>query len=902
MPGLLPAALAGAVAGILARDAGVTAIGAPIIAPLALAAIVAGLLVRARPLLLTTTFALAVAIGAWRGAAVALPNGPGSVVASIGEVEYQLEGAVVDDPRPRGERQQVVLDQVTLAAEHHSPHAAAGRVLLWLPRGLLISAGDRVRVESALEEPQDFDGFEYRAYLARQGIAAIASARFATVVGHDLPPLAEAMRAARDWLLGGLNAVIPEPEAALAAGIVLGVRAGIDPAINAAFAGAGLTHVVAISGWNIAIVATLAAGAARPLTRLRSGRWLAAMVAILTVGAYVLLTGASPSVVRAALMAGGLLLARLGGSRSHALAALMLAALAMVVVAPGVVWDVGFQLSALATAGLIWFAAGFERRLARWPSLIREPVALTLAAQVTTLPVILLNFERLSLVAPIANVVVVPLVPVVMLTGALAAGVGAIHTTLPVVGDAAGWASGGAAWLYLRLMVMAGTAAASLPLASVPLPAPSWLAAAWYPLVLLAAHRGSRRPGEADAVATGAARGPARLVRPRVVAAGTLLVLGGLTVATRPDGRLHVMALDIGQGDAILAVSPEGRTLLVDGGPDPDLLLRRLGERLPFWQRDVDIMLLTHPHEDHVAGLVPVLERFDVRRVLDPGREYANPSYARFASLAAVEGPGVYQLARAGQQFLLGSAELRILYPSAADAAAPLPEDDVNNASVVAVLRSGGFSALLEGDAEAPVEAMLLDRGLVPDIDLLKVGHHGSESSSTPAFLAAARPEIALISCGVDNDYGHPHAITLEHLAEIPGLIVHRTDLEGTVEVSVDARGRANPGATAGNTGSIGPWWFPAAIRRFSCSSRWSCRTASSRIRWASPAWRPRRHAWSEPPASRWMCGWSRSPPCCTTSTSRRRATAPGSTAWWRPSGSARWASPSWRRRWPRIR
>jgi competence protein ComEC len=211
VPGLLPAALAGAVAGIVAQDGGVAALGAPIIAPLALGAIVVGLLVRARPLLLIATFALAVAIGAWRGAAVALPNGPGSVAAFIGEDEYRLEGAVVDDPRPRGGRQQVVLDQVTLATEHQTSHAAAGRVLLWLPRGLLIGAGDRVRVESALEEPQDFEGFEYRAYLARQGIAAIASARFATVVGHDLPPLAEAMRAARDWLLRGLNSVIPEP-------------------------------------------------------------------------------------------------------------------------------------------------------------------------------------------------------------------------------------------------------------------------------------------------------------------------------------------------------------------------------------------------------------------------------------------------------------------------------------------------------------------------------------------------------------------------------------------------------------------------------------------------------------------------------------------------------------------
>ena len=154
---------------------------------------------------------------------------------------------------------------------------------------------------------------------------------------------------------------MPEPEAALAAGILLGVRSGIDPAINDAFARAGLTHVVAISGWNIAIVAALAAAAARPLARLPSGRWLAAAAAMSAVATYVLLTGASPSVVRAALMAGALLIARLGGSRSHAMSALMLAALVMLLASPAVVWDVGFQLSALATAGLIWFGAVVRR-------------------------------------------------------------------------------------------------------------------------------------------------------------------------------------------------------------------------------------------------------------------------------------------------------------------------------------------------------------------------------------------------------------------------------------------------------------------------------------------------------------------------------------------------------------
>jgi competence protein ComEC len=887
MPAVLPALLVGTVLGVLGRDAGLWPVSSPWLLIAGGLGSCVGLLLRSRRLLIGGILLAAVCLGGWRGAGVALPSGPGSVQALIGDDERSIIGTVVDDPRPRGERQQVVLDDIFVATPE-SPVApgSAGRVLLWLPRGLSVVAGDRLQVEAALEAPRDFDGFAYRAYLARQGIAATASARAATLVDHKLPPIAEATRASRDWLLRGLNRLVPEPEAALAAGIVLGVRSGIDPAISADFSSAGLTHVVAISGWNIAIVAALAAAAASPLRRLRGGRWLAVAASACTVGGYVLLTGASPSVVRAALMAGGLVLARLGGSRSHALSALALAALLMILVAPAVVWDVGFQLSALATAGLVWFGAAFERRLSRWPGLVREPVALTLAAQLTTLPIILLNFERLSLVAPVANVIVVPLVPIVMLTSALAALAGAVQLPIAALGDVVAWLTGGSAWLYLRVMIVAGHLAAAVPMASVPLSAPPWLAGAWYPIVLVVARRSARDDvtGDLDESGPQAPSGRGGLLRPRILAALTVVVLAALTIATQPDGRLHVLALDIGQGDSILVVAPDGSTLLVDGGPDPDLVLRRLGEKLPFWQRSITAMVLTHPHEDHVAGLVPVLERFRVGSALDPARAYDNPSYARFLALAATEAPGVYRLARAGEHVSLGPAvDVEVLYPTDEDAAAPLPEGDVNNASVVLLLRSGTFSALLTGDAEAPVEAKLLDRGEVPDVDLLKVGHHGSDSSSTPEFLAAARPEVALISCGVGNDYGHPHAITLEHLAAIPGLVTHRTDLEGTVEVVVEADGSARTRSATVNPGSIGPWWFPVATRRWRCSTRWGCRRGSSRIRRASPAWRPKPRASSARPACRSTCGWSRPRPCCMTSTNSRRAMAAGSTARWRP-------------------
>jgi competence protein ComEC len=859
---LLPAALAGVAAGILLGDGELFASTWTLLLPLAgVTLALAGAVSRQPRIGALGAALLAMQLGAWRISGAALPAGADSVAAHIDGLQHAISGLAVEDPRPRGERQQVVLEDVVLA-DGDAPLPVQGRLLAWLPRGVTVEAGARVAFEGALREPRDFDGFAYREYLARQGIGATTSAYRAIVMPGSRGALVDALGAVRRTLLHGLLTLVPEPEGALGAGILLGVRSGMAPQVSDAFTAAGLTHVVAISGWNIAIVAALIGSMTRPLLRLRGGRLLAVAMATLAVGAYVLVTGASPSVVRAALMAAALLFARLGGSPAHAISALMAAALGMLLVAPQVLWDVGFQLSALATAGLIWFSAPLEARLAGWPGLLREPVALTLAAQLTTLPVILLNFERLSLISPLANVVVVPLVPVVMGCSAVAAAVGALDGAVhvPLLGDAAAWAAGGSAWLYLRAMILAGQAAAAVPFASVSLAAPAWLAGAWYPLLLALHRRWSR------GTVPGATSLPAvSLVRPLPTLALTVLLLALLTLASQPDGRLHLLMLDVGQGDAILVHAPDGATLLVDGGPDPDLAVRRLGEALPFWQRTIDVVIMTHPHEDHVAGLVPALERYRVSTILEPGRDYGNPTYATFRALAASEPGAANLLARAGMVLALGATtRLTILYPSEADAEAPLPEGDINNASVVALLADGSFRALLTGDAEAPVEARLLARGQAMPVDVLKVGHHGSDSSSTPTFLAAVRPRLALISAGAGNEYGHPHQITLEHLAALDGIEIRRTDRDGTVEVVVDAAGWH-----VAREGSIGPWPFQTASARRRSWPRTSCRRGSCAIRAGWPGWLGRRRAWCPRPASRWMPRWSRPPPCCTTSTSR---------------------------------
>jgi beta-lactamase superfamily II metal-dependent hydrolase len=388
-----------------------------------------------------------------------------------------------------------------------------------------------------------------------------------------------------------------------------------------------------------------------------------------------------------------------------------------------------------------------------------------------------------------------------------------------------------------------------------------------------------------------------RAVQPVPIVAVLVVILGIITFAWRPDGRLHLAVLDVGQGDAILIETPAGATMLVDGGPDPELTLRRLGANLPFFARRIDVMVLSHPHQDHVAGLVDVLDRFQVGALMHAGIAFENPANDRLLADAAAEPMLDAALARAGQSFALdATTTVEILYPTEADAAAPLPEGDINNGSVVLLVRHGGFTALLTGDAEAAVEAALVGRGILPRVDVLKVGHHGSTSSTTPGLLDAVRPTAAVISSGVDNDYGHPAPETLATLAARPEIAVFRTDLDGDVEIVTDGltyQVLTDAGSTearavqgTGLTGSIGPWPSRTDRPRDACSPTPGCPTGSSSTPRALPAspsppraWWPRRRSLSTAP-------WWRPPRCCTTSTRLRSVARAASTA-----SSARGAS-----------
>jgi competence protein ComEC len=651
-------------------------------------------------------------------------------------------------------------------------------------------AGDSISWSGSIR-PLTSSGYDQ--YLAAQGIAASCQATDLTVLSHDDSP-AGRLEALRQASGDALQRVLPEPGGGLAAAILIGLRDRVDKDLAAAFTTAGVSHIVAISGWNISIVAAVVAA----LLRSRVGRRSRALVTILAIVAYTLFAGASPSVMRAAVMAGVAMVAAESGRGPRAMVGLAWAMAIMILAQPATVADAGFQLSAAGTAGLVaWgspLTAWIGARAPRLPAALCESLGVSLAAQASTLPIALLTFGRLAAIAPVANLAAVPLVPPVMAAGAIAFAAGWLATL-----GAPTWATGFLAMpasLLLQALIAVVRVAATVPGANETLPFPANVAGAGAAIgILLLMKRGLKRTSRKTAVNSlrPKSKPSTTRLRPRYrwALAGTalLLVLAWSVVAARPDGSVHVIVLDVGQGDSILLEGDRGGRILVDGGPDPNVLMADLDHYIPTWDRRLDAIILTHPHDDHVAGLVAVVERYQVGRAFESGWAVDTPAYRAWKSALAARGLEPERLST-GETLRLDDATLQVLWPDDGTVRSPLLDPaatsnrQTNDASVVLLGEYKGRRFLLTGDAEDDVDPILLSRGL-PTLDMLKVAHHGSATASSDVLLATVRPSVAVISVGAKNMYGHPNAATVARLRAHSGRIA-RTDQEGTVEVTLD--------------------------------------------------------------------------------------------------------------------
>ena len=691
----------------------------------------------------------------------------------------RVEGRVVLLERPRPGRFGSAAE-VELLTGSGSPPRLLARASAGSPLDSGLAPGAVLAVEGSVGELPL--GSNWAAHLRRRGVAAELHLDAVRATGHrrgGWRGFVDAMRARAE---AALESGLAPDEAALARGLVLGQDEGIPDRVREDFRRAGLAHLLAVSGQNVMLLVLLALAL---LAAAGVGLRLRLWAAIGLVALYVPLAGAGPSLQRAGVMGAAGLLALLAARPASRWYGLGLAAAVTLAVNPTIVGEPGWQLSFAAVVGILLVPWSTGRR-AQGRRLVHAAVdgaRLTVAAGVATAPLLALHFGVVSLAALPANVVALPAVAPVMWTGMLQITLGQA-AAVPLLGPAASaviTALSLAAEAGLRYLGWVARRFAEAPGAVLEAPLDSWggLLGA-YGLVGagalgVRALKGRLRVGRPE---SGTGRSPPRRAGRAAALAGaaaaSALVLGRWLGPGSPPDRLTVSFLDVGQGDATLIQHPDGAAVLFDGGPPEgrvDALLHRVGVRR------LSLLVATHASRDHHGGLAEVLERYPVDLVLDGGDGTGDPGFRRV--LATARRQGVPRVpVTAGQVLRTSGLVVRVLGP-APRPPGPAPEDP-NPRAVAAVVSVGDFDLFLAGDAESEALGELP----LPDVEAMKVSHHGSADSGLARLLDRLRPEVAVIPVGADNAYGHPAPATLAAL-RAAGARVLRTDRDGTVRIEV---------------------------------------------------------------------------------------------------------------------
>jgi competence protein ComEC len=704
--------------------------------------------------------------------------------------EVEIRGVVSANPEIKDKS-----THIRLAASEINGEEVTGDTLLFVPRYPEYGYGDALRVTGKLETPQQLDDFDYKGYLESRGIYSTMLYPDIEVLetGRGFAPLGW-VYSLKKSLSQSIAQIMPEPAASLAQGVVLGIRYNIPQEVKDAFARTGTAHLLAISGLHLSILAGILLSMGIRLFGKR--RYIYIWLALGVIWLYAVITGLNPPVVRGAIMASLFLSAELLGRQRTAITSLAFAAAIMVAIDPPILWDAAFQLSFLGMAGLIFIAPplmSLGRKLvtgtigekgagASIATIVTDSFSVTLAATIAVWPVVAHYFGIVSLVGPLATFLALPALPALIVLGAVGGIVGLVF--LPVA-QGIGWL----AWLFASYMLLIVKILAPISAVEAEWVSPT-LITVYYAVIAIAVWLVSSRrllPQAANWLKEGATRStdlvgrlPLKWVVPPLL---ILAILATTAAATMPDDKLRVSFLDVGQGEAIL-IQKGSQQVLVDGGPSPQLLALELGVKMPFWDRTIELVVLTHPHADHITGLVEIIQRYRVERVLYPESDYDSPICREWLGLIG-ENNIRCTVAQAGQEIDLGGGvTMKVLNPPATPLSGT--NSDINNNSVVLNLSAGEISFLLTGDIEREAEFGLIAGGSDLSGTVLKVGHSGSKTSTTPDFLAAVNPAVAVISVG-ENNYGHPSGEVIVRLeAELGKEYVYRTDERGTIEFITD--------------------------------------------------------------------------------------------------------------------
>lgn len=709
-----------------------------------------------------------------------------SVVASFNNTGgLTIEGVVSGYPDRRDDRTLLRLDSEFLQSGGDL-YRVSGTVLVQVVTAQLdpnVEYGDRIRATGQLIVPAEYDTFSYSDYLARSGVFSIMRRSVVVRITSDAGnPLLTALDRLRQQAQQQINHYLPEPQAGLLSGILLGNERGISPEVDEAFSTVGASHVIAISGFNMAVIAAIVS---RTFGRWIRRQWLAVLLTIAVLLMYTLFVGANGAVVRAALMSSLLVIGEGLRRRTYVPASLAFAALMMSALNPTVLWDISFQLSFFATLGLSLFTPALQTRFdallnglfppitaERISTWLSEPLIVTLSALVFTLPLIAMYFGRFSLLVLPVNLLIVPVQAVLLILGGLAtlvalAGIAPLAQilfwftmvllswTIEVVRLFSKLTFANIEfWLDSRLVLLIFIVI--IGGAIMQAAQPQW----WFDLLRIIRRRSTMMTGVFSSV--------------------LLIVLMVAILRSRPDGQLHVWFLDVGHSNAVLMQTPGGAQILIDGGRFPSRLLTALGDRLPFNDREIEVLVIMQPDEYDFAALTSEVARYDTGVVLTSGQPNQSPAYTELEAMLVER---TVQPVTAGYRLEVGDGVvIEVLNP----VATPELQDSLNDSALALRVIYGDVVFLLPGDLSRAAQARLVEEGRELYAPVLQIPQHGARGQLDADFLAAVHPSVVVLQSDEANLLGDPDADVMAQVGEYP---LYRTDQHGTLHFWTDGTG-----------------------------------------------------------------------------------------------------------------
>jgi competence protein ComEC len=552
---------------------------------------------------------------------LAIPHFDQNSISTYNNTDHvTLEGVIDAEPDVRDTyiNLRVAADRLTLP--DGTTQSINGAVLVKPSRPAEFKYGDRIEVTGDLVTPPEFATFSYADYLAKQNIYSMIERPRVNIIAHDQgSPILAAIFTFKDRARNVIRQILVEPEAALLNGILLGDDAALPASVQNDFRSTGTTHIVAISGYNITILISIISVITIRLVGRRRSFW----ILIIGLLAYTIMVGASASVVRASIMGGITLLAIYLGRQGAAVNSLFFAGLIMTVIDPNTLFDVGFQLSFAATLGLIVYARSFadatQKLIARLFSnqiaktvvgVINDAVLVTIAAQVASLPLLVYYFRQISWISIFVNPLVLPAQTGVMVFGLISLFVGLFIIPL---GSIVAWS----AWVFLAWTINVIHIFALIPNGSIPLDYVSPIVPVLYYAILIAITWRAKVGQAGNLSSVKQIANLLNIFTPRrlIFAGGMAAVLISVALSWQPDGKLHIVALDV-DGHPTLVRTPQGKQVLIGGSSSPSGLLSALGQQLPFWDRDIDLLIVPEANVPRLNGLLAVLDRYAIGQVI----------------------------------------------------------------------------------------------------------------------------------------------------------------------------------------------------------------------------------------------------------------------------------------------